>query len=119
MERFLRGFSHDFECTSSRKKYANCREHIVLKIKTGEGESVEFEVKRALASPDDFLDATPASPNYRRQSSGLFRDRPGDTRCAFVVEDGRYVSARWPGDVHLFAQTIAKHVIASRLRRAA
>jgi len=45
MERFLRGFSHDFECTSSRKKYANCREHIVLKIKTGEGESVEFEVK--------------------------------------------------------------------------
>lgn len=81
--------------------------------------SVEAEVKRALASPDDFLDATPSSPNYRRQSSGLFRDRPGDTRCAFVVEDGPYVSARWPGDAHLFAQTVARQVLASRLRRAA
>ena len=81
--------------------------------------SVEAEVKRALASPDDFLDATPSSPNYRRQRSGLFRDRPGDTRCAFVVEDGPYVSARWPGDAHLFAQTVARQVLASRLRRAA
>ena len=57
------------------------------------------------------LDATPASPHYRRQSSGLFRDQPDDTRCAFVVEDGAYVSARWPGDAHLFAQTVAKHVL--------
>jgi putative intracellular protease/amidase len=81
--------------------------------------SVEAEVTRALASPDDFLDATPSSPHYRRQGSGLFRDRPGDTRCAFVVEDGRYVSARWPGDAHLFAQTVARHVLASRLQRAA
>jgi hypothetical protein len=31
MERFLRGFSHDFESTSLRKKYANCRERIILK----------------------------------------------------------------------------------------
>ena len=46
-----------------------------------------------------------------RQSSGLFRDQPDDTRCAFVVEDGAYVSARWPGDAHLFAQTVAKHVL--------
>ena len=73
--------------------------------------SVEAEVTRALASPADFLDATPASPHYRRQSSGLFRDQPDDTRCAFVVEDGAYVSARWPGDAHLFAQTVAKHVL--------
>ena len=49
----------------------------------------------------------------------MFRDRPGDTRCAFVVEDGPYVSARWPGDAHLFAQTVARQVLASRLRRAA
>jgi len=27
-----------------------------------------------------------------------------DDRAAFVVEDGRYVSARWPGDAYLFAR---------------
>jgi putative intracellular protease/amidase len=67
--------------------------------------SVEAEVKRALASPDDFM-----QPDEFRRASGLFRDRPGDTRCAFVVVDGNYVSARWPGDVHLFAQTLAERV---------
>jgi putative intracellular protease/amidase len=74
--------------------------------------SVEAEVKRALASPDDFKDVPPDSPQQFRQASGLFRDRPDDTRCAFVVEDGNYVSARWPGDVHLFAQTLAAKVAA-------
>ena len=28
-----------------------------------------------------------------------------DDSPAFVVEDGRYVRARWPGDVYLFAKT--------------
>ena len=70
--------------------------------------SVEAEVRRALASPLDFKDVPPDSPHHFRQASGLFRDRPNDTRCAFVVEDGNYVSARWPGDVHLFAQTLAR-----------
>jgi putative intracellular protease/amidase len=27
-----------------------------------------------------------------------------DDRAAFVVEDGNYVSARWPGDAYLFAR---------------
>jgi putative intracellular protease/amidase len=27
--------------------------------------------------------------------------------AAFVVEDGRYISARWPGDAYLFAETLA------------
>lgn len=27
-----------------------------------------------------------------------------DDRAAFVVEDGHYVSARWPGDAYLFAR---------------
>ena len=27
-----------------------------------------------------------------------------DDRPAFVVEDGRYVSARWPGDAYLFTK---------------
>jgi hypothetical protein len=27
-----------------------------------------------------------------------------DERPAFVVEDGSYISARWPGDIHTFAR---------------
>ena len=27
-----------------------------------------------------------------------------DDSAAFVVEDGSYVSARWPGDAYLFAR---------------
>jgi putative intracellular protease/amidase len=34
----------------------------------------------------------------------LRRGTATDHRHAFVVEDGRYVSARWPGDAYLFAQ---------------
>jgi hypothetical protein len=27
-----------------------------------------------------------------------------EERPAYVVEDGTYISARWPGDVHTFAK---------------
>lgn len=69
--------------------------------------SVQAEVTRALAQPDDFLDVAADAPQRFRQTSGLFRDRSNDSRAAFVVRDGRYVSARWPGDVHTFARTFA------------
>ncbi len=65
--------------------------------------SVQAEVSRALASPDDFLDVPDDAPNHFRKSSGLFRDSLDDSRAAFVVTDGNYVSARWPGDAHAFA----------------
>jgi putative intracellular protease/amidase len=74
---------------------------------TGEPEgyrSVEAEIKRALASPDDFLDVGPDTPHRFIKGSGLFRDRVDDERPAFVVVDGRYVSARWPGDVHTLSK---------------
>jgi hypothetical protein len=45
--------------------------------------SVEQEVRRALASA-------------------------GDDRAAWVVRDGNYLSARWPGDVHAFARRFAQ-----------
>jgi hypothetical protein len=32
---------------------------------------------------------------------------PRSLKQPFVVEDGRYVSARWPGDAELFAQRLA------------
>jgi len=70
--------------------------------------SVQAEVTRALASPEDFLDATSDLPNFFRKDSGLYRDTEQDARAAFVVTDGNYVSARWPGDAHQFAMAFAK-----------
>lgn len=69
--------------------------------------SVQAEVTRALAHPDDFLDVPKTSPDFRLKASGLHRDSSGNSRPAFVVQDGNYVSARWPGDVHTFAKTFA------------
>ncbi|HWF16969.1 MAG TPA: type 1 glutamine amidotransferase domain-containing protein [Acidimicrobiales bacterium] len=67
--------------------------------------SVQQEVTRALAAPSDFEDVTRGAPDYRRKTSGRARDSLTDARAAWVVRDGSYVSARWPGDVHTFART--------------
>jgi putative intracellular protease/amidase len=69
--------------------------------------SVQYEVTRALARPEDFRDVPKDDPHYRRKISGLVRDTMDDDRAAFVVRDRNYVSARWPGDVHTFAKTFA------------
>lgn len=69
--------------------------------------SVEAEVTRALESPNDFCNVLEESPHWRRQTSGMSRDTATDPRPAFVVDDGRYVSARWPGDTHTFAGIVA------------
>lgn len=55
---------------------------------------VEDEVVAALDDRKQFDGGPPA----------LRRGTATDHRHAFVVEDGRYVSARWPGDAYLFAQ---------------
>jgi len=39
-----------------------------------------------------------------------------DDAHAFVVEDGNYVSARWPGDAYLFARRFAA-LLDGRARR--
>ena len=70
--------------------------------------SVQAEVTRALKDPADFCDVTSATPHRRLKSSGMLRDTPTDSRPAFVVHDGNYVSARWPGDTHTFA-TVLSH----------
>ncbi|HXC51102.1 MAG TPA: DJ-1/PfpI family protein [Candidatus Limnocylindrales bacterium] len=69
--------------------------------------SVEAEVTRVLSSPSDFLDVAPNDPDAKRKTGGTSRDRFDDERPAFVVRDGNYVSARWPGDTHTFAKTFA------------
>ena len=77
--------------------------------------SVQQEVTRALARPEDFLDVPDDAPDRARKASGMVRDTFDDDRAAFVVRDGNYVSARWPGDAHTFARTFAA-VLAERGR---
>lgn len=69
---------------------------------------VEQEVKRALAQDSDFVDVPADAPHYFLKSSGLARDRLHNPAPAWVVRDGNYLSARWPGDVHTFAQQFAQ-----------
>ena len=70
--------------------------------------SVQAEVTRALAEPADFLDVDANAPDARLKRGGLARDTPQDARPAFVVVDGNYVSARWPGDAHTFARSFVE-----------
>lgn len=55
--------------------------------------TVEDEVTAALQNPADFI----AGP------LPLFRDAPGHMGRGFTHLDGKYLSARWPGDVYNFA----------------
>ncbi len=70
--------------------------------------SVQQEVTRALATPEDFLDVPDNAPQVLRKTLGLHRDTATDSRPAWVVRDGNYVSARWPGDAYTFAETFAQ-----------
>lgn len=58
---------------------------------------VQTEVTRALARADDFI----AGP------MPLLRDDSAHADRGFTVRDGHYLSARWPGDAHRFAQEFA------------
>jgi putative intracellular protease/amidase len=71
---------------------------------------VEDEVRAALASPDDFVRGP------RELSKRGTRD---DDTHAFVVEDGRYVSARWPGDAYLIAKQLISRLAAPAARSSA
>ena len=75
--------------------------------------SVQQEVSRVLADPTDFLDVPDNAPQHWRKTSGMVRDSDRDDTPAFVVRDGNYLSARWPGDVHRFAREFAG-MLASR-----
>jgi putative intracellular protease/amidase len=62
---------------------------------------VEEEVTAALAKPEDF------ERGPRELSKRGTRD---DDTHAFVVEDGRYVSGRWPGDAYLIAKKLIERL---------
>ncbi len=57
---------------------------------------VEDEVRAALADP--------ATQFVRGPRTMTKRGTAADDAPAFIVEDGRYVSARWPGDAYKFAR---------------
>ncbi len=62
---------------------------------------VEAEVRGALAAPEDF---------QRGPVALLARGSREDDRPAFVVEDGHYISARWPGDAYLYARRLLERL---------
>ncbi len=61
-------------------------------------QTVQDEVAAALRSPRDFAVGPPA----------LLRDSDRLRRVGFTVRDGRYLSARWPGDAHRFAHELVR-----------
>jgi putative intracellular protease/amidase len=62
---------------------------------------VEDEVRAALRASADFV----RGPRVLSKRGTEIDDGP-----ALVVEDGNYVSARWPGDAYLFAKRFADRV---------
>lgn len=62
---------------------------------------VEDEVRVALRGPADFV----RGPRVLSKRGTETDDAP-----ALVVEDGNYVSARWPGDAYLFAKRFADRI---------
>jgi putative intracellular protease/amidase len=68
---------------------------------------VEQEIKRNLKDPSGFLLPDPIKAENRIKNDGLHRDTLKDSKPAWVVTDGNLVTARWPGDVHLFASRFA------------
>jgi hypothetical protein len=59
---------------------------------------VQDEVTAALDSPAQFI---------RGPRVLAARGTADDDSAAFVVQDGNYLSARWPGDAHRFAHELA------------
>jgi putative intracellular protease/amidase len=77
--------------------------------------SVQSEVTRALKDPADFRDVVRGSPHWRLKASGMARDTASNSRPAFVVDDGGYLSARWPGDTHTFATVVSQKLSKAQL----
>ena len=55
---------------------------------------------------DEVMAALSSSSDYQAGPMALLRDDPEHLARGFVVEDGDYVSARWPGDAHAFTRAL-------------
>ena len=69
--------------------------------------TVQAEVMAELAKPADFDGGPPA----------ILRDTPDNIERGFVIRDGNYLSARWPGDAHRFAHVFSAMLEELRLAR--
>ena len=56
-------------------------------------QTLEAEVKANLENSDDFI----------KGPMPFYRDNPEQLKRGFIVRDKNYLSARWPGDAHRFA----------------
>ena len=65
-------------------------------------EPVQDEVTRLLGGPHLFEEGPFA----------VLRDSPDHWARGFVVRDGHFLSARWPGDAHRFAETLCEMIAA-------
>jgi protease I len=61
-------------------------------------ETVEAEIRRNLKKEEDF----------QKGPTPFLRDSPDNLNRGFVVQDQNYVSARWPGDAHTFANKLVE-----------
>jgi protease I len=65
-------------------------------------QTVQAEVTAQLANKGNFIQGP----------LPLTRDSAPNLKPGFVVQDGNYLSARWPGDAHKFATCFAKMLLA-------
>ena len=68
---------------------------------------VQDEITAVLAAPSDF---------QRGPRTTARRGTSTDHSAAYVVEDGNYLSARWPGDAYLFAERLLAMLEGTRRR---
>lgn len=71
--------------------------HRVTRVSSTYPAYVEQEVREALAGGQDFV---------RGPWTLVRRGTDTDDGGTFVVDDGHYVSARWPGDAYAFARAL-------------
>lgn len=62
--------------------------------------STQAEITRLIGGAEYFVDVSKTDPDYKLKTNGITRDTESNQKCSFVVQDGKYVSARWPGDIH-------------------
>lgn len=62
--------------------------------------STQSEIETLIGGSQFFMTPQMGDENYAIKTNGINRDNLNDMRCSFVVKDGNYVSARWPGDIH-------------------
>ena len=96
--------------TTCLPKYMERTAYLLTRWKLGDyyrtyPEYVEDEVKSVLAHPEQFV----RGPIHLTRKGTM-----DDDSAAFVVDDGHYLSARWPGD----AYKLAKDLVAKLERRA-